>query len=149
MAFAPLHTLVCVVATDTGRFLDRLDALTIHDRRAGIGVTAHALPFGAMQRRIQPMPDASQAKATKMGLHGRGTRMTEEPAAGRGATVGVEPGVTAACRTVVPAPRPRAKGGRPPCSDREMLGAILAVLRTGLRWLALPRDPGATTTVSG
>jgi putative transposase len=45
------------------------------------------------------------------------------------------------------AAKPRPKGGRPPRSDREMLGAILYVLRTGLQWNALPRAIGASTTV--
>src|SRR5690348_8494709 len=46
------------------------------------------------------------------------------------------------------APRPpRPKGGRPPLSDRQMLGAILYVLRTGIQWNALPRALGASTTV--
>ena len=45
-------------------------------------------------------------------------------------------------------PRPaRLKGGRPPLSNRQMLGAILYVLRTGLQWNALPREYGASTTV--
>jgi putative transposase len=48
---------------------------------------------------------------------------------------------------LLPAPKPRLKGGRPPRSDREMLGAILYVLRTGLQWNALPREIGASTTV--
>jgi putative transposase len=48
---------------------------------------------------------------------------------------------------LLPAPKPRLKGGRPPRSDREMLGAILFVLRTGLQWNALPREIGASTTV--
>ena len=48
---------------------------------------------------------------------------------------------------LVPAAKPHPKGGRPPRSDREMLGAILYVLRTGLQWNALPRSIGASTTV--
>jgi len=39
------------------------------------------------------------------------------------------------------------KMGRPPQSDRAMLGAILFVLRTGIQWNALPREVGASTTV--
>jgi transposase len=39
------------------------------------------------------------------------------------------------------------KGGRPPTDDRQMLGAILYVLRTGMQWNALPRQIGASTTV--
>lgn len=48
---------------------------------------------------------------------------------------------------LLPAPKPHPKGGRPPRSDREMLGAILFVLRTGIQWNALPRSIGASTTV--
>ena len=47
---------------------------------------------------------------------------------------------------ILPRP-PRPKGGRPPLSDRQMLGAILYVLRTGIQWNALPRALGASTTV--
>lgn len=39
------------------------------------------------------------------------------------------------------------KLGRPARSDRQMLGAILYVLRTGLQWNALPKEVGASTTV--
>jgi len=48
---------------------------------------------------------------------------------------------------LLPVAKPHPKGGRPPRSDREMLGAILYVLRTGLQWNALPRSIGASTTV--
>jgi putative transposase len=48
---------------------------------------------------------------------------------------------------VLPAHKPRPKGGRPPCDDRRMLGAILYVLRTGMQWNALPPEIGASTTV--
>src|SRR5262249_2802106 len=48
---------------------------------------------------------------------------------------------------LIPARPPRPKGGRPPLSDRQMLGAILYVLRTGIQWNALPRALGASTTV--
>jgi putative transposase len=47
---------------------------------------------------------------------------------------------------LLPAAKPRPQGGRPPRSDRQMLGAILYVLRTGLQWNALPREIGASTT---
>ncbi len=50
-------------------------------------------------------------------------------------------------RPLLPARKPHLKGGRPPRDDREMLGAILYVLRTGLQWNALPREIGASTTV--
>lgn len=39
------------------------------------------------------------------------------------------------------------KGGRPAQDDRQMLSAILYVLRTGIQWNALPRELGASTTV--
>ncbi len=48
---------------------------------------------------------------------------------------------------LLPPPKPHPKGGRPPRDDRQMLGAILYVLRTGLQWNALPREIGASTTV--
>jgi len=48
---------------------------------------------------------------------------------------------------LLPAAKPHPKGGRPPRSDRAMLGAILYVLRTGMQWNALPRSIGASTTV--
>jgi transposase len=41
-----------------------------------------------------------------------------------------------------------AKGGRPPEDDRKMFTAIVYVLRTGMQWNALPRERGASTTVS-
>ena len=50
-------------------------------------------------------------------------------------------------RPVLPAHKPRPKGGRPPRDDRRMLGAILYVLRTGMQWNALPPEIGASTTV--
>jgi putative transposase len=48
---------------------------------------------------------------------------------------------------LLPAPKPHPKGGRPPRDDRQMLGAILYALRTGIQWNALPRSIGASTTV--
>jgi putative transposase len=48
---------------------------------------------------------------------------------------------------LLPTPKPHPKGGRPRRDDRQMLGAILYVLRTGLQWNALPREIGASTTV--
>jgi putative transposase len=48
---------------------------------------------------------------------------------------------------VLPPAKPRPKGGRPPRDDRQMLGAMLYVLRTGIQWNALPREIGASTTV--
>jgi putative transposase len=48
---------------------------------------------------------------------------------------------------LVPEEKPRPKGGRPRRDDRQMVGAILYVLRTGIQWNALPRAIGASTTV--
>src|SRR5260370_32721016 len=48
---------------------------------------------------------------------------------------------------LVPGRKPHPRGGRPPRDDRQMLGAILYVLRTGLQWNALPHEIGASTTV--
>lgn len=50
-------------------------------------------------------------------------------------------------RPLLPARKPHPRGGRPPREDRQMLGAMLYVLRTGLQWNALPRQIGASTTV--
>lgn len=49
-------------------------------------------------------------------------------------------------QALLPAEKAR-KIGRPRRNDREMLGAILYVLRTGIQWNALPREIGASTTV--
>jgi transposase len=48
---------------------------------------------------------------------------------------------------LIPARPAKQKAGRPAKSDRQMLGAILYVLRTGLQWNALPREIGASSTV--
>src|SRR5436305_6494444 len=48
---------------------------------------------------------------------------------------------------VDPGARPSSEGGRPAEEDRQMLSAILYVLRTGIQWDALPRELGASTTV--
>jgi putative transposase len=53
----------------------------------------------------------------------------------------------ARAQPLLPAPKPHPKGSRPARSDREMLGAMLYVLRTGIQWNALPRSIGASTTV--
>src|SRR5690348_2385242 len=50
-------------------------------------------------------------------------------------------------RPLLPEHKPHPRGGRPPRDDRQMLGAILYVLRTGLQWNALPHEIGASTTV--
>jgi len=48
---------------------------------------------------------------------------------------------------LLPAPKPHPKGGRPRRDDRQLPGAILYVLRTGVQWNAPPRAIGAATTV--
>lgn len=48
---------------------------------------------------------------------------------------------------LLPPHLPHPKGGRPAKEDRQMLGAILYVLRTGMQWNALPHEIGASTTV--
>ncbi len=55
--------------------------------------------------------------------------------------------VWARAKPLLPAPKPHPKGGRPRRDDRQMLGAMLYVLRTGIQWNALPREIGASTTV--
>ncbi len=50
-------------------------------------------------------------------------------------------------RPLIPERPAHPKGGRPAQSDRQMLSAILYVLRTGIQWNALPRELGASTTV--
>ncbi len=50
-------------------------------------------------------------------------------------------------RPLIPERPAHLKGGRPAQSDRQMLSAILYVLRTGIQWNALPRELGASTTV--
>jgi putative transposase len=48
---------------------------------------------------------------------------------------------------LIPVRTGKKKAGRPAKSDRQMLGAMLYVLRTGLQWNALPREVGASSTV--
>jgi putative transposase len=48
---------------------------------------------------------------------------------------------------LIPARTGKKKAGRPAKDDREMLGALLYVLRTGIQWNALPRAVGASSTV--
>ena len=43
---------------------------------------------------------------------------------------------------LLPAPRPRPRGGRPPIGSREALTGILFVLRTGIPWEHLPQEMG-------
>src|SRR3954454_12944365 len=43
---------------------------------------------------------------------------------------------------LLPPPRPRPKGGRPPVDDRKALAGILFVLKSGIPWAMLPQDMG-------
>ena len=43
---------------------------------------------------------------------------------------------------LLPAAKPRPKGGRPPISNRAALTGILFVLRSGIPWEMLPREMG-------
>lgn len=52
-----------------------------------------------------------------------------------------------AVEPLLPEPKPRPRGGRPPMPDRDAFFAIFYVLRTGLQWKALPRSLGAASTV--
>jgi transposase len=47
-------------------------------------------------------------------------------------------------RPLLPTSKPHPKGGRPRRDDRQMPGAILYALRTGIQWDALPREIGAS-----
>ncbi len=44
--------------------------------------------------------------------------------------------------TLLPPPKPKLKGGRPPVADRAALTGILFVLRTGCQWEYLPQEMG-------
>jgi transposase len=48
---------------------------------------------------------------------------------------------------LLPAPRPKPKGGRPRMPDRQALEAILFVGHSGCQWKQLPRGLGAASTV--
>jgi transposase len=43
---------------------------------------------------------------------------------------------------LLPAVRPKPRGGRPPIDDRAALAGILFVLRTGIGWEYLPQEMG-------
>src|ERR671916_546248 len=43
---------------------------------------------------------------------------------------------------LLPPPRPRPKGGRPPVDDRKALTGILFVLKSGIPWAMLPQEMG-------
>ena len=49
---------------------------------------------------------------------------------------------------LLPPPRPRPKGGRPPIEDRAALTGILFVLRSGLPWEMLPTEMGCGSGMS-
>jgi transposase len=48
----------------------------------------------------------------------------------------------AAVAPLLPPPRPRPKGGRPPVADRRALTGIIFVLKTGIQWEDLPQEMG-------
>ena len=49
---------------------------------------------------------------------------------------------------LLPPPRPRPKGGRPPISNRAALTGILFVFKTGLPWEYLPAEMGCGSGMS-
>ena len=49
---------------------------------------------------------------------------------------------------LLPPPRPRPKGGRPPISARAALTGILFVLRSGIPWEMLPLEMGCGSGVT-
>lgn len=49
---------------------------------------------------------------------------------------------------LLPPPRPRPKGGRPPISNRAALTGILFVFKTGLPWEYLPVEMGCGSGMS-
>lgn len=52
-----------------------------------------------------------------------------------------------AVEPLLPQPKPRPKGGRPPMPNRDAFFAIFYIMCTGLQWKALPRSLGAASTV--
>jgi hypothetical protein len=66
MPFASLDAFVTVVAADTSRLLDSFHALAVHDACAWLTVASHALTLDTVERAIQQMPHAFEAKAAKM-----------------------------------------------------------------------------------
>ena len=47
---------------------------------------------------------------------------------------------------LLPPPRPRPKGGRPPVDDRKALTGILFALKSGIPWEMLPQEMGCGMT---
>jgi transposase len=47
---------------------------------------------------------------------------------------------------LLPPPRSKPKGGRPPVPDRKALTGILFVLKTGIQWEDLPQEMGCGMT---
>jgi len=85
-AFASFHALESVKTADPGGFLDRFDALRIHDRRTRLCVPAHSLALGLSQGREQTKPGPFETQATKMieyGLPGWKVRWQVAPRATR------------------------------------------------------------------
>jgi len=52
-----------------------------------------------------------------------------------------------AVEPLLPPPKPRPKGGRPPMPDRTAFFAMFYLMRTGCQWKAIPRSLGAGSTV--
>ena len=50
----------------------------------------------------------------------------------------------AAMEPLLPRERPKPKGGRPRCDDRQVLVGIIFVLRSGIPWEMLPRELGCS-----
>lgn len=54
----------------------------------------------------------------------------------------------AAIEPLLPATRPKPKGGRPPIPDRAALTGIIFVLKSGIPWEMLPREMGCGSGMS-
>ena len=52
-----------------------------------------------------------------------------------------------AVEPLLPDPKPRPKGGRPPMPNRTAFFAMFYLMRTGCQWKAIPRSLGAGSTV--
>lgn len=73
MALAAFHMFVGIKAADPGRFLDGLDALRIHDRRARLGISPNSFAFDFPQGCHQTKPGAFETQTPEMvedGLEG-------------------------------------------------------------------------------